>query len=110
MLAASAGATARIRGTGKRLRNWPESRRSVMTERAMLWNNSVIGLSCNLKRKLQGQLPHTSVYSCAADDAERGRCEVCIGVRKLGMVQCIIELSPKLETAFFDGPLKDYRL
>jgi hypothetical protein len=81
-----------------------------MTEMAMLWNNRVIGLSCNLKRKPQGQLPHASIYRRATDNAKRGRCEVCIRGGKLGMVQCIVELDPKLETAVLHGPPKDQRL
>ena len=42
-----------------------------------------------LEGKPQRQLPDTSIYSCATDDAKRGRCEIRVGVRKLTMVQCI---------------------
>ena len=83
---------------------------TVLGVAAVLWNTRVIGLSCNLKSKPQGQLPHASIYGRASDNAERGRCEVCVGVRKLWMIQGVVELGTKLETAVLHGPPKDHLL
>ena len=51
-----------------------------MTEMAMLWKNRVIGLSGNLKRKPQGQLPYARVYGRAPHYAEREPCAVGVGL------------------------------
>jgi hypothetical protein len=58
-----------------------------------------------LERKLQRQLPNASIYSRATDNAERGRREISVGVRKLWMVQRIVKLSPKLQTTFLNWPV-----
>jgi hypothetical protein len=52
-----------------------------------------------LELKLQRQLPNASIYRRAANDAERGRREIGVGIGKLGMVQCMRLLLEKLELA-----------
>ena len=59
-----------------------------------------------LERKPQRQLPNASIYRRADDDAERGRCEIGVRVRKLGMVQCVVKLYPKLQLALLNGPVQ----
>ena len=59
-----------------------------------------------LELKLQCQLSNASIYSRAADDAERGRRKISVGVRKLGMVQRIVKLGAKLKTALLSGPVQ----
>jgi hypothetical protein len=61
-----------------------------------------------LERESQRQLSYASIYSRATDDTERGRGEVCVGVRKLRMVQRIEKLSTKLKATFLDRPI-DYQ-
>ena len=67
---------------------------------------SVEHLSGQLERKPQRQLPNASIYRRADDDAERGRCEIAIRVRKLRMVQCVVKLYAKLQMALLDGPVQ----
>ena len=56
-------------------------------------------LERKLELKLHRQLPNASIYRRTTDDAEGGRCEIGVGIRKLGMVQCRRVLLEKLELA-----------
>jgi len=70
-------------------------------------NSRVQGLS--LKHKLQRQLCDTRIDGRASNDAERSRCEVGVGIRKLRMVQGVVELGPKDKTSFLTRPIEDHR-
>ena len=61
------------------------------------------------ERKPQGQLDNTRIDGRAADNAERRRCEVGIGIGKLRMIECIKKLGAKLKATIFDRPFEGYR-
>ena len=70
-------------------------------------NSRVQGLS--LKHKLQRQLCDTRIDGRAANDAERSGCEVGVGIRKLRMVQGVVELGPKEKAGFLARPIEGHR-
>jgi hypothetical protein len=61
------------------------------------------------KRKLWRQLDNTRIEGRAADNAERRRGEVGIGIGKLRMIECIKKLGAKLKATIFDRPFEGYR-
>ena len=64
----------------------------------------------NLELVPQRQLTDAGIDRRAADQTERRRGEIGIGVCKLRMVQRIEELGTKLKAGFFEGPSERYGL
>jgi len=63
-----------------------------------------------LESEPQSQLSYARVNSRATDHAEGRRREICVGARKLGVVECIEELGTELNAAFLDRPSEHYGL
>ena len=61
------------------------------------------------KHKVQRQLCDTRSDGRATNDAERSRCEVGVGIRKLRMVQGVVERCPKEKASFLARPIEDHR-
>ena len=70
-------------------------------------NSRVQGLS--LKHKFQRQLCDTRIDGRVTNDAERSRSEVGVGIRKLRMVQSVVELGPKEKGSILARPIEDHR-
>lgn len=60
-----------------------------------------------LETKPEHQLPHTRIDCRTSDYPEGRRAEVGIGIRKLRMIESIVELEPADEAASFPWPIEE---